>query len=136
MEMTYDGMLVMPSSYAVMDEEEMTYVEGGGTLTVTVKQATIQTAIATIAGAVVGVAITAALDTLAVQIAVGIELGTAGAGSLAVGAFLVAWHGWAAGIAAGIAASIVGSGIGKIYKGGNKTFQMTNKYIKTRKITI
>lgn len=29
MEMTYDGVLTMPSSYAVMDEEEMTYVEGG-----------------------------------------------------------------------------------------------------------
>ena len=27
MEMCYDGALVMPSSYAVMDEEEMTYVE-------------------------------------------------------------------------------------------------------------
>ena len=30
MEMCYDGALVMPSSYAVMSEEEMTYVEGGG----------------------------------------------------------------------------------------------------------
>ena len=30
MEMCYDGALVMPSSYAVMDEEEMTYIEGGG----------------------------------------------------------------------------------------------------------
>lgn len=29
MEMCYDGALVLPSSYAVMDEEEMTYVEGG-----------------------------------------------------------------------------------------------------------
>lgn len=29
MEMTYDGMLVMPSNYSVMDEEEMTYVDGG-----------------------------------------------------------------------------------------------------------
>lgn len=29
MDMCYDGTLVMPSSYAVMDEEEMTYVEGG-----------------------------------------------------------------------------------------------------------
>ena len=29
MEMCYDGTLVMPGSYAVMDEEEMTYVEGG-----------------------------------------------------------------------------------------------------------
>lgn len=29
MEMCYDGALVMPSSYAVMDNDEMTYVEGG-----------------------------------------------------------------------------------------------------------
>lgn len=29
MEMCYDGALVMPSSYAMMDEEEMMYVEGG-----------------------------------------------------------------------------------------------------------
>lgn len=29
MELCYDGALVMPSSYAVMDEEEMMYVEGG-----------------------------------------------------------------------------------------------------------
>lgn len=32
MEMCYDEALVMPSSYAVMDEEEMTYVEGGYTI--------------------------------------------------------------------------------------------------------
>lgn len=30
MEMCYDGALVMPSNYAVMSEDEMTYVEGGG----------------------------------------------------------------------------------------------------------
>ena len=29
MDMCYDGALVLPSSYAVMDEEEMSYVEGG-----------------------------------------------------------------------------------------------------------
>lgn len=29
MDMCYDGALVMPSSYAMMDEEEMSYVEGG-----------------------------------------------------------------------------------------------------------
>ncbi len=29
MEMRYDGALTMPSSYAIMNEEEMTYVEGG-----------------------------------------------------------------------------------------------------------
>ena len=32
MEMYYEGALVMPSSYSVMDDEEMTYVEGGGTV--------------------------------------------------------------------------------------------------------
>lgn len=30
MEMCYDGALVMPSSYAVMSEDEMCYVDGGG----------------------------------------------------------------------------------------------------------
>lgn len=30
MEMCYDGTLVMPSSYAMMNEDEMSYVEGGG----------------------------------------------------------------------------------------------------------
>ena len=29
MEMCYDGALVMPSNYVVMDEEEMTYTQGG-----------------------------------------------------------------------------------------------------------
>lgn len=29
MEMCYNGALVMPSNYAIMDEEEMIYVEGG-----------------------------------------------------------------------------------------------------------
>lgn len=43
MEMTYDGMLVMPSSYAVMNEEEMTYVEGGGKLTVKASASTVRT---------------------------------------------------------------------------------------------
>ena len=29
MDMCYDGALVLPSSYAVMNEEEMSYTEGG-----------------------------------------------------------------------------------------------------------
>lgn len=33
MEMCYGGALVLPSSYAVMDEDEMTYVEGGALTT-------------------------------------------------------------------------------------------------------
>ena len=42
MEMCYDGALVMPSSYAVMNEEEMTYVEGGGTKTYYNKASTLK----------------------------------------------------------------------------------------------
>ena len=30
MDMCYDGTLVMPREFAMMDEEEMTYTEGGG----------------------------------------------------------------------------------------------------------
>ena len=37
MEMCYEGALVMPSSYAVMKEEEMTYVEGGVSVSLTTK---------------------------------------------------------------------------------------------------
>lgn len=46
MEMTYGGTLVMPSSYAVMDEEEMMYLEGG--------KFTLDTALSFIAGAILG----------------------------------------------------------------------------------
>lgn len=38
MEMTYGGALVMPRSYAMMDEEEMMYLEGGAVLTGTAKK--------------------------------------------------------------------------------------------------
>lgn len=34
MEMTYNGTLVMPANYAVVNEEEMTYVEGGASASV------------------------------------------------------------------------------------------------------
>ena len=30
MDICYDGALVLPSSYVMMEEEEMSYVEGGG----------------------------------------------------------------------------------------------------------
>ena len=35
MEMSYGGALVMPKSYAVMDQDEMCYVEGGKVITAT-----------------------------------------------------------------------------------------------------
>ena len=34
MEMCYDGALVLPNSFAVLDKEEMVYVEGGGSITI------------------------------------------------------------------------------------------------------
>ena len=51
--MCYDGALVMPSSYAVMNEEEMTYVEGGGSITI--NRTTINRAFASIWTAILGV---------------------------------------------------------------------------------
>lgn len=136
MEMCYAGALEMPSNYALMCEEEMTYVEGGGTVTITIKKSTIQGVIGTISGAASGWAINAALDSLAIPIATAIELGTAGAGTLAVGAFLIAWHGAAAGIASGIAGSIVGTGVSKIYTGGDQSVSITKDFLPNFSVTI
>ena len=136
MEMCYAGALSMPSSYVVMNEEEMTYTEGGGTVSVTLKKSTMQAVIGTISGAATGWAINAALDSLAIPIATAIELGTAGAATLAVGAFLIAWHGAAAGIASGIAGSIVGTGVSKIYTGGDKTVSITKSFLPNFSLTI
>ena len=65
MEMTYDGALVMPSSYAVMQEDEMTYVEGGGSATVKGTAKQIRTRLTTIIGAsLVGNAATTVLGAM------------------------------------------------------------------------
>lgn len=50
MDMCYDGALVLPSSYAVMDEEEMYYTEGGRV--VTINRKTIRSAFAMVFGVV------------------------------------------------------------------------------------
>lgn len=42
MELCYSGVLVMPSSYAVMSEEEMTYTEAGGKLRVKASASTVR----------------------------------------------------------------------------------------------
>ena len=65
MEMSYSGALVMPSSYAVMNEEEMTYVEGGGTATVRGKAKDIRSRLTTVIGAsLTGTGAAAALGAL------------------------------------------------------------------------
>ena len=46
MEMCYDGALVMPSSYVTMNEEEMTYVEGGWRFPICIISGIIDVAIA------------------------------------------------------------------------------------------
>lgn len=56
MDLRYDGALVLPSSYAIMDEEEMTYVEGGAKRVIasyTATQCSRMAAIACIAGGIV-----------------------------------------------------------------------------------
>lgn len=55
MDMCYDGALVMPGSYAVMDEEEMMYVEGGVKITknFTASQCNRMAALACISGGIV-----------------------------------------------------------------------------------
>jgi len=53
MEMCYYGALVMPKNYAVVTEEEMTYVDGGGILIAGLVLCYGSTAAAAIAGAVV-----------------------------------------------------------------------------------
>ncbi|MBA4688318.1 MAG: hypothetical protein H2184_14265 [Candidatus Galacturonibacter soehngenii] len=42
MEMTYDGTMVMPSGCTLMNEEEMTYLEGGGTIKVIASKETVK----------------------------------------------------------------------------------------------
>lgn len=43
MDMCYDGTLVMPSNYAKMEENEMCYIEGGGTVKVIASSSTVRT---------------------------------------------------------------------------------------------
>ena len=94
MEMTYGGALVMPSSYAVMDEEEMTYLEGGGTFTLGIKfkqNSFVINFLSSIAGALTTTKVAAALATITGLIITAIELGTAGLATLYLGAVILAF---------------------------------------------
>ena len=94
MEMYYDGALVMPKNYAVVNEEEMTYVEGGGTFYIAVgSNSFVIHALSALGLGASKWAMTVALDAIGASIATSIELGTAGAGTLVAGAFILAWGG-------------------------------------------
>ena len=118
----------MPISYSLMDTEEMTYVEGGGTVNVTIKASTIRNTVGVLGGAVSGIAIQAALDGLAAALVTPIEIGSGGLATVAVATFLVMWNGVAAQIATGIMSGIVGVGASAVYKGGDikKSFTHDN----------
>lgn len=115
MEMCYNEALVMPSNYVAMNENEMTYVDGGGTGYLTFKKSTITTAIAALAGFATKKAITAILASACVGVASAIELGTAGTGTLIAG--LILYYGASA--AAGAAAAIVKKVASGVYTGGD-----------------
>ena len=108
MEMTYDGALVMPKSFAAVSEEEMTYVEGGGTFYIEIKSNSFLITLLAAAGTTLTVAkATAILSGASIAIATAIELGTAGMGTLYAGAFLLA----AGTVIPAIAGAAVGYGI-------------------------
>lgn len=93
MEMTYDGALVMPSSFVAMDEEEMAYANGGGTLTLGIKiskNSFIIGMLAAIGGTLTVAKATAVLSAATGAIITAIELGTAGAATLYCGALILA----------------------------------------------
>lgn len=94
MELTYDGALVLPKDYVVMDEEEMTYVEGGGKLTLGVKignNSMIVSILAAVGGTLTVAKATAALTAASAAIITAIELGTAGMATLYAGALILAF---------------------------------------------
>ena len=94
MEVCYKGILVMPENYVVMNEEEMTYVEAGGTFSVQIgSNSFVMTALAGISGTLTTAKVSAVLGGIGLTIAGAIELGTAGAGTLVAGAFILAWGG-------------------------------------------
>ena len=94
MEMCYNGALVMPSNYAVVNDNEMEYVEGGGTTYLKIgKNSFVAGALAALAGWGSKAMMTAALNAIGISIAASIELGTAGAGTLLAGAFILTWSG-------------------------------------------
>jgi hypothetical protein len=111
MEMMYNGTLVMPNNYAVVNEEEMTYVEGGGTFYIQIgKKSPIITALGVAANIKTRAAVLAKLEAMGVAIAGAIEVGTAGLGSLYAGAFILSWSS----VASTIAGMVVEKGINAI----------------------
>ena len=92
MEMTYNGKLVMPENYSEMTENDMIYVDGGGKAYLKIgKNSIIINVLANLGKNATKEAMKKALIGAGASIAAAIELGTAGVGTLWVGAFILAW---------------------------------------------
>lgn len=101
----------MPVSYSLMEEDEMTYVEGGGTFKVEIgENSMVVSILAGLGAAASAKAMTTALTAAGVSIATAIELGTGGFGTLLAGAFLIAWGG----VIPTIVSTAVGVGINSL----------------------
>lgn len=74
MDMSYNGALEMPSSYAKMDEEEMSYTEGGGTIGFRFNASTVEFLCTSGAG-VASAAITAAMGSTGIGAVVAAAVG-------------------------------------------------------------
>lgn len=124
MELCYAGALDMPSSFVLMDTEEMTYTEGGGKVGVKIGENSFIISILSAVGGTLTVAkATAALTAAGAAIATAVELGTAGLGTLYAGAFIIAWGA----IVPTIAGAAVTYGINSL-KG--KTFAVDISWVK------
>ena len=132
MTMTYDGTMVMPKNYAVVTEDEMTYVEGGGTLTITITKNTICSAIGILGGVATKAGLTAIFASASVAVATAIELGTAGTGTLIAG--LLLYYGSTA--AAAIAGAVVKKVASGVYTGGDLSWSVTQWGVPTWNVKI
>lgn len=84
-EMCYDGALVMPSNYAVVNEAEMTYVEGGGIIAWTF--ATTGGIAAFIAGALAGAVAGGCFGTITLPVIGTVSMAAVGAAMGGIAAF-------------------------------------------------
>lgn len=128
MEMCYDGALVMPSSYAVMSEDEMSYIEGGLTWSQTKKLA------------VSFLAVIGGINTIVTAFSNAVKFGKFIRG-IAQGAFvkgiatkvsaaigrIVTWISAHAGVVAGIAGALIGFG-GGYYLGKTVASKVYSRY--------
>lgn len=86
--------LQLPNNFTVVECCEMEYVDGGGTITFEIgANSFIIGALAAVGTSLTVAKATAVLAGLATTIAVAIELGTAGTGTLIAGAFLITFGG-------------------------------------------